>query len=304
MGLSISEHGVAISHGIRQHGEFSIRKLDFAPVSGGEQQAFIKGWVTRNRLKNADCYYVLNKSEYALELIESPPVAPEELTEAVRWRIKDLIQTPIEETAIDVFPLPDDAYRGRMHMVYVVAVDKSVIEEKLTFMRSCSLDPQVIDIEELALRNIALYLPDVEQSSIALLAMKENNGEITMFSHEDMYLTRTIEMGMASLHEPEREDTETHGSYEVMKDRLIVDIQRSLDYYESQLGKGVTNKIYLLPSAYEGVDVEEILQSNLLPNVITLDCREFLPFDEELRPSLQEQAHYLSVIGAVLRRVA
>ncbi len=304
MGLSISEHGVAISHGVHQHGEFSIRKLDFAPVSGGEQMAFIKGWVTRNRLKNADCYYVLNKNEYALELIESPPVASEELTEAVRWRLKDLIQTPIEETAIDVFPLPDDAYRGRMRMVYVVAVAKNVIEEKLNLMRSCYLDPQIIDIEELALRNIALYLPDVEQNSIALLGMKENNGEIIMFRHEDMYLTLTIEMGMASLQEPEHTDEDLHRNYEVMKDRLIVDIQRSLDYYESQLGKGVTNKIYLLPSAQEGVDVEAILQSNLLPSVTTLDCREFLPFDDELLPSLQEQSHYLSVIGAVLRRVA
>ncbi len=304
MGLSISEHGVAISHGVHQNGEFSIRKLDFAPVSGGEQVTFIKGWVTRNRLKNADCYYVLNKNEYALELIESPPVASEELTEAVRWRLKDLIQTPIEETAIDVFPLPDDAYRGRMRMVYVVAVAKNVIEEKLNLMRSCYLDPQIIDIEELALRNIALYLPDVEQNSIALLGMKENNGEIIMFSHEDMYLTRTIEMGMASLQEPEHTDEDLHRNYEVMKDRLIVDIQRSLDYYESQLGKGVTNKIYLLPSAQESVDVEAILQSNLLPSVTTLDCREFLPFDDELLPSLQEQSHYLSVIGAVLRRVA
>lgn len=303
VGLAFSENGVAISHGVHEYGEFSICKLDFAPVSGSEQQAFIKGWVTRNRLKNADCFYVLDKSEYELELIESPHVEDAELVEAVRWRLKDLIKTPIEETAIDVFPLPDDAYRGRMRMVYVVAVAKSIIEQKLKFIRSCGLDPKVIDIEELALRNIALYLPEVNESTVALLGVKENNGEIYMFSHEDMYLTRSIDLGMSSLRGELENGTESEG-LGVMADRFVLDIQRSLDYYESQLGKGIANSIYLLPFDAQGVDIKKILQPNLMPAIHTLDCRTFIPFSERVSPTIEEQEKVLTVIGAVLRRAA
>ncbi|NVK40163.1 MAG: pilus assembly protein PilM [Oceanospirillaceae bacterium] len=299
----MSDTAVAISYGVLEYGEFMVRRLESAQVSGSEQVTFIKNWVTKHKLKNADCHFVLNKQEYNLELIESPHVEDAELVEAVRWRLKDLIQTPIEETAIDVFPLPNDAYRGRMRMVYVVAVAKSIIEQKLTLIRSCGLDPKVIDIEELALRNIALYLPEVNKSTVALLGVKENNGEIYMFSNEDMYLTRSIDLGMSSLRGEIQTASESQHLGE-MADRFVLDIQRSLDYYESQLGKGVANSIYLLPFDAQGVDIKKILLPNLIPPIHTLDCRKFIPFSERVSPTIEEQEKVLTVIGAVLRRAA
>lgn len=255
----------------------------------------------RNKLKNADCHFVLNQSEYELELIESPPVAEDELVEAVRWRLKDLISTPIEEAAIDIFPLPEDAYRGRMTMLYVVAVRKTVIEEKLKFIRNCGLDPKVIDIEELALRNISLYLPETQQGTIALLGMKENNGHILMFSHDDMYLTRSIEMGYSSF---DSETNEASSEHFAMVERFVLDVQRSLDYYESQLGKGIASKVYLLPAEVDKLNIQAPLADVISPKVEELDFRDFLPFAKALNPNKTEQAYCLPVIGAVLRRVA
>lgn len=301
VGIAISDHGVAIGHGKLVAGEFTILKLEFAPVSGSDIQAYVKGWVAQNKLKNADCHYVLNQNEYELELIESPPVADDELLEAVRWRLKDLISNPIEETAIDIFPLPEDAYRGRMKMLYVVAVKKQTIEEKLAFIRHCGLDPKVIDIEELAIRNISLYLPDMEQGTIALLGMKENHGHILMFSHEDMYLTRSIEMGYSSFASGVNVESTEHL---VMVERFVLDVQRSLDYYESQLGKGIASKVYLLPAEMEQLDIRTPLEESISPKVFQLDCCEFLPFAKALSPDMTQQAYCLPVIGAVLRRVA
>ena len=34
--------------------------------------------------------------------------------------------------------------------------------------------------------------------------------------------------------------------WEMLKDRLVLEIQRSLDYYESQMGKSPINKIILI----------------------------------------------------------
>lgn len=313
VGLSVSDHGVSISHGVMTNGELEILKLEFAPIHGQGVTSFVKDWVSKQKLKNADCHYVLDKSEYELELVETPPVAADELTEAVRWRLKDLISIPIEDTVIDIFPLPEDAYRGRMKMLYVVAVDRKVIEEKLKFIRECGLDPKVIDIEEMVLRNISLYLPDMEKGTIAILSLKENSGEILMFSAEAMYLSRAIEMGYLSLVEdikPAMEhknsielEQQDHHEYSLMMERFILDIQRSLDYYESQLGKGIASKVYLLPMGVDGLKLQQPLQDALSPKVVDLVCKKYIPMSEDIELTELEEMHLLPVIGAVLRRV-
>lgn len=259
--------------------------------------------MAKHKLKNADCYVVLDQDEYELELIECPPVEEDELAEAVRWRLKDLISLPIEDAAIDIFHLPDDAYRGRMKMLYVVAVSKTLIEKKIKFIKDCGLDLKVIEIEELALRNLSLLMPEVEQGTVAFLSLKENNGQIHMFSHEDMYLTRSIEMGYSSFITQESNElqiqNEDHG---VMIERFILDIQRSLDYYESQVGKGITNKIYVLPSDLEDFDITEHLQQALAQNIINYDCNVFLSFGKQVKMEECKNADFLPVVGALLRR--
>ena len=303
MGIACHEQGVALCHAVPNGAELKIVKLEFAQLEEHQRLAFVKDWVTRHKLKYADTYLVLSQHEYELELIEAPPVEADEMLEAVRWRLKDLISLPIEDSVIDIFHLPEDAYRGRMKMLYVVASSRETILNKLKFAKDAGLDLKVIDIEELALRNLALYLPDVDQGTVAFLAMKENNGQIHMFSHEDMYLTRSIEMGYSSFIPQESEEwqieRDDHGA---MAERFVLDVQRSLDYYESQVGKGIANKLYLLPSAMDASDVKGHLQNMLSQTVDNLDCNSFIPFDDALKPNLSQQAVSLPAIGAVLRR--
>lgn len=301
VGLALSEHGVAISLGTFNDGEFTVHKAEFAPVPPSEQLSYVKGWVSRHKLKNADCHFILNRQDYELELIEAPPVEEDEMREAVRWRLKELIQTSIDDAAVDVFPLPDDAYRGRMKMLYAVATPKEIIERYVKFIRACGLDLKYIDIPEMSLRNISLYLPEMEHGTVALLNMHETTGNMLMYSHDAMYLERHIEMGYSSfVNEPDTFSLDSS----VMVERLTLDLQRSLDYYESQLGKGVASKIYLLPIEEESVHLTDDLQAHIDTPILNFDCREHLPFAQGLNPSVREQANCLSVIGAVLRRVA
>ena len=81
-------------------------------------------------LEGSQCSFVRSPKDYTLHRVEAPTVETEEMRAAVRWKIKDLLDTKIEETAIDVFELPQDAYRGRK-MVYVVASQKSSIQQIL-----------------------------------------------------------------------------------------------------------------------------------------------------------------------------
>ena len=44
--------------------------------------------------------------------------------DALRWKAKDLLNTPVEERIVDGFLLPEDAYRGRQKMAYTIATDR------------------------------------------------------------------------------------------------------------------------------------------------------------------------------------
>jgi MSHA biogenesis protein MshI len=260
----------------------------------------VKDWVSKNKFKNADCHYVLNESQYELQLLDMPPVEKTELIEAVRWRLKDLITIPVEDAIIDVFPLPEDAYRGRLKMLYAVAATKQTIDSTLIFIKKCGLSSSVIDIPEMAMRNMALYLPEMEFGTVALLNMQENQGEMLMFSRDAMYLSRQIEMGYSSL---AKEPGAFSLDNSVMLERLGLDLQRSLDYYESQLGKGIASKIYVLPVKDENILIEEELHSHINTPITMFDYREFLPISQTIELSHLEQCHCLPVIGSVLRRV-
>ncbi len=299
VGLAVSETGVALSYGVMVEGEHQVVLCEYTEVPSIGQVRHVKSWLQKHKLNNADCHFILNQDDYELQLLETPQVEESELREAVRWRLKDLIHTPIEEIALDIFPLPDDAYRGRMKMIYAVVAQKKAIEVALDFIAQVGLSPNVINIPEMALRNIAMYIPEMEFGTVALLKMHATQGAMLMYSCDALYLTRQIDFGFSSFAKQE-------GAFsldnEVIVERLSLDLQRSLDYYESQLGKGVTSKIYVLPMENEQVNFEDELQNSLHTPILHFDCREFLPMQEGASPSVREQAFCLPVIGAVLRK--
>ena len=299
VGVTCCESGIAICYGTFKDGDYQIEKCEYAPIPASEQLSYMKAWVVRHKLKNADCHYVLNEKDYELQLLEAPPVEKSELHEAVRWRLKDLISSPVEEVALDVVPLPDDAYRGRMKMLYAVVANKEAVERVIKFIERSELVLVVVDIPEMVLRNVALYIPEMDYGTTALLKMEETSGAMLMYSHDALYLTRQIEFGYSSF-------ASAPGAFsldnDVMVDRLGLDLQRSLDYYESQLGKGVANKIYILPFEDDDVHFVDDLQKTLQTPILHFDCREFLPFSESVNPSIKEQAFCLPAIGSVLRR--
>ena len=299
VGLACCDTGVSISYGVMTDGEMQVKLCEFVHLPPDQQAGHVKDWLQRHKLKNTDCHFVLSDDQYELQLLETPQVESEELREAVRWRLKDLISMPIEEAALDIFPLPDDAYRGRMKMIYAVVANKQVIEDTLAFIAKVGLTPSVINIPEMTLRNIAMYIPEMEFGSVALLKMRHDSGSMLMYSHSSLYLTRQIEFGYSSFAAQEGAFTLDN---DVVVERLSLDLQRSLDYYESQLGKGVTNKIYVLPMEDEHINFEDELSNSLHTPILHFDCREFLPMQKEASPSVADQAFCLPVIGAVLRR--
>lgn len=241
-------------------------------------------------IEDKQCSFVLNRKDYNLHLVEAPEVEASELRAAVRWKIKDLLDMKVEDAAIDVFQVPEDAYRGRA-MVYVVASLKSKIKSIVDMVQESGLELAVIDIPELVMRNLSdRYIEDV--NGVAFIDLRRNGSTMNITRNGELYLSRRINTQL---------DPEVMQSieWEGLKDRLVLEIQRSLDYYESQMGQVPINRIVIAPRQHDGIALAGALNGMLTAEVSVLNLADHLDSAKELSPEYQQVG--MAAIGATLR---
>lgn len=209
---------------------------------------------------------VLGDGEYQLLLVDAPRVEPAELRAAVRWKIKDLIEFHIDDAVIDVFEIPgqQNQPQGQSKMYAVVARARRV-RERIDQVEAADLQLEVIDITEMALRNLAALL-DEDSRGVATLYLAPDYGVITLTRQGNLYLTRRLETGTDALAVDET----------VALDQLVLEIQRSLDYYDSHFAQPPLGRLTVLPG-FEGHDrLVQWLDDNLGLAVAGFDARHLL----------------------------
>lgn len=291
VGVVVSSDQLAIAHMGDRNGAPYL--LDFERVSlQSEREAgkALSNLVKSMAIEGKQCSFVLNRKDYNLHLVEAPEVEASELRAAVRWKIKDLLDMKVEDAAIDVFQVPDDAYRGRQ-MVYVVAALNSRIKSIVNMVVESGLELAVIDIPELAMKNLSnCYVDDT--NGAAFLDLRRNGSTMNITRDGDLYLSRRINTQL----DP---DVMQSQDWDGVKDRLTLEIQRSLDYYESQMGQSPVNKIVLAQRQNDGGAMAETLNRMLTAEVTILDIAEHLESEKKLSSEIQQIA--MAAIGATLR---
>ncbi|MEE2733215.1 MAG: hypothetical protein VYA55_20520 [Pseudomonadota bacterium] len=194
----------------------------------------------------APAHICLGHQYYNLLLVDAPDVPEAELREAVRWKVKDLITQPLEQVVMDVFRLPADAYRGRMNMSYVAVAERSQVQAVVDVCDQLSVNLRSISINELAMSGLAGQMSELQERGAAFLYLNGQGGTINLIENGSLYLTRTIELGNGG--------AVFSGNLDFQQDpvdNLALDVQRSLDYYESQIGKSGITALYLVSDAEE-----------------------------------------------------
>jgi MSHA biogenesis protein MshI len=256
-----------------------------------ERQHAFNEFMSDKKNKKNQINLVLHPAYYRLLLVDAPNVPDEELRDAMLWRVKDLISEPIDKVVLDIIRLPKDAYEGRMNMLYVAVAPRLHLDLFIEMLLSQDLRPNWIDISELSLRNIVIKLAG--NRSCAVVCIKDQGSFVSVITQQQLYLTRNIDVNIETLHE-------IANSSESHVEQLVMDVQRSLDYYESQLGKGSIEQLMFCPATSRGVEKSiSYLAKNLSCPVILMDILQLIKAENEL--SLPEQAQALSAIGAAMR---
>ncbi len=215
------------------------------------------------------CSIVLHPVYYQLLLAEQPAVEGSEMTSAVRWKIKELIDFPIEEAAIEHFLLPDDAYRGRQKMLYAAALRKTNLQSLVEPVEETGLNVDCVEVAELAMHKLIARLPS-EGGGIALLQFQDGESFINLVEGGELYLTRRLDAGLAEFTSGGGVSGDTSRFF----DSLFLEVQRSLDYYESQLGKGIITRLFYSPGLAVTRPIGDFLSTQLGIEVAALNLEE------------------------------
>ena len=311
--LVLSEEGIAHACITQDTGQAPrLKSFHYTAVGNkAEVSAKLKKVIQDNNLEGCSIFTTLLTSDYNLEMLEKPEVAEDELHQAVRWKIKDSLPFDINNAIIDVFEIPDLRERGRTPLVYVAAADKELVKQRVKILEEQNLKIESIDIAELAMRNIAALLPE-DQNGVALLKLEGTQGLMTLTQDSSLYLTRTIDVGFSGISRENSALSETPIEADGLTleegmspdqqrtlDTIVLEVQRSLDYYESHFAKTAINSLVLAPLPYEVSGVVKHLASALGLQVRMLDLNAVL--DSASPMSQETQANCFFAIGAALK---
>lgn len=244
-------------------------------------------------LGKAACHTVMPLGSYSLLLIEAPEVPANELRAAVRWRIRELIDFHVDDAVLDVFDAPASGARATRTHLYVVVSRGNDVKQLADRLQDAGIGLAVIDIPELALRNIAARLPE-DTHGVALLYFGAERGLIALCRNQTLYLARTLDIGEQRLREAAAD-----GQTEAVFDTLALEVQRSLDYYDRTFQQAPIGHLLVAPLAAPIPGLVEGLHANLGLHARALELGEVVDGAEKF--PAEQAARCLLAIGAALR---
>ena len=283
---------VDLAHVMRPAGKRpAIRLCESFRVEGSPRETLLR-LAQGKGLKRYRCASLLGESWYRMAQLEAPAVPAEERVQALRWRLKDMVDFPVEGAAIAVADIPAEG--SRQANVFAIVAPREVIAERMALFHEARMQLEAIDIPEMAVRNVASLFEEPNRG-LAFLVLNSGESLLTITYGGELYLSRRIEVSSQALAEADDERRQQ------MLERLALELQRTLDNFDRQYGFISVSRL-LVASEYECAATVVALAQNLYLPVQAADLAQVVDFDgiPELR-STERQAQCLLAIGAALR---
>lgn len=255
-------------------------KQHVLPINDWQQE--LAALVKTESLTNTPCHLVFAPSKYPLLQVDRPSVKDEEISQALTWSLKDTVAID-DELVVDYFDLPVQS--AGANKINAVAFAKAEIQTIAEVMYKADLILQSIGIAELAMCQL------VEDSDDAVLTLVQQPGQevcLNIVKRGNLYFSRRLR-GYENL------ATFTEQELELgVGDNLSVEIQRSMDYFESQLRQAPVKRIYLAMDTSQNAKLADIMQR------LTFMPVEMLSPEIAKQPGLEfDCSSYVSVAAAL-----
>lgn len=219
-------------------------------------------------MRGAIARVTLAPSDYDLKLVERPPNIPdEELADATRWLIRDLVEIDVETAAIAVLTIPDQRGRARAPHMFVAAAREDVVSAYARTLAEAGLACAGFEIVETAMLALEANAADPVASG-AMVRIEAKSSVLTLASEQQLFLARPLRVEATELEAAaERASTARPDDPAVLAalEPMLLDVQRSLDYYESEYGRTPATRLLLLPGCVDVDSLAPALAESLRP---------------------------------------
>jgi type IV pilus assembly protein PilM len=187
----------------------------------------------------------------AIRQIELPFMTEKELASAIKWEARNYIPFDINDVELDYQILNTSKVSNKL-VIILVSIIKDFIRYHIDLLREIPLDPQIVDVNPLALVNAVLFNEDIEKDEfVVLIDIGDKNTTLSIYSEEGQYFVRNIMISGndftddimrgngLSYADAERfkKNEDSPDLIEIIKpslDNLIREVRRSLTFYENQ----------------------------------------------------------------------
>jgi MSHA biogenesis protein MshI len=251
----------------------------------------------RKRLQGR-CTTVLLHGQYQLLQVDAPALPPDtphaERRQALRWKIKEMVEFPVETASVDMLDIPLNEGSTRTPQVFAVAASHTVLAPLIHTFQDAGLSLAAIDIPELALRNVVSLFED-ENRGLAMLGFGNTSGRLIFTYRGELYAMRHMETTRKSFHDAPPD------KLEALYERVLLDVQRAIDNFDRNFGFITLSRVLLSPMPGAEAFLE-YLRANLYVPVELLDLSGKMNLEDVpvlATPANQDSA--LLAIGAALR---
>jgi MSHA biogenesis protein MshI len=217
--------------------------VEEAPL--GFQDPVLKKIIAEFDLRGVPVSAVIGAHDYQIAQVQTPDVPRAEMRAAARYSMRDVFDFPIDTATIDLFDLPAEANSGAKGTCFAIATRGDAVEKITRAFERHFRRFDVIDIPELCQRNLAALLPQ-DSKGVAFLMIRDDFAQLVLTRSRMLYVTRRFEFGMRG---------ELNGDEEAEANELPLDpqvlsleLQRSLDYYESHFDESAITDLFIAPA--------------------------------------------------------
>jgi MSHA biogenesis protein MshI len=301
VGVCITSEGISVACAdstTQTAGLPRLKLCQFISAPKKDHSRVLANLVKTHKLEGLPTVCVLSILEYDLFLIEEPEVTAEELLAAVRWKVKDYVEYPIGEAAIDYMPLPTKALDVKGKMGYAVVAKQAIIDEMVQLVNSVGLRVIAVDISETAVCAVMHHIKEMKDG-VLCFRLLPGLSQIMILKGGVILLTRNLDLNQAYL----LDQTATSGKTPEEKEKLVNDmaleIQRSIEYAVTNLKQGNIKQVIFTPMNSTLEPLIDELKEGLGMSMRSIQLSETVSGVPKM--SLIEQGQCLIALGGALR---
>jgi MSHA biogenesis protein MshI len=246
VGIALSDTEIAVALLRKLDGQRpKVLRIVVAEAPLGFADPVLKKIIGEFELRKVPVSAVINANEYQIAQVQKPDVPSAELRAAARFTLRDVFDFPIDNATLDLFDLPAEANGGAKATCFAIATRGDAIEKMTGVFEKHFRKFDVIDIPELCQRNLAALLPQ-DAKGVAFLLIRDDFAQLVLTRNGMLYVTRRFDFRQRG--ELNGDEEEEANELPLDPQVLSLELQRSLDYYESHFDETAIADLFIAPA--------------------------------------------------------